>query len=79
MERKGEDPGNATDLRTSTVEKPDKVVAVTSGYSNMELITRAKTKLIFILACHDGYKERYHTTREYFQQAGALGLVDHQK
>ena len=57
----------------------DKVVAVTSGYSNMELITRAKTKLIFILACHEGYKERYHTTREHFQQAVALGLVDHKK
>ena len=57
----------------------DKVVAVTSGYSNMELITRAKTKLIFILIRNDGYKNRYSATQEHFQQAVALGLADHKK
>ena len=57
----------------------EKVVAVTSGYSNMELITRAKTKLIFILIRNDGYRNRYSATQEQFQQAVALGLADYKK
>ena len=53
-----------------------KVVAVTSGYSIYELITRAQTKLVFILVCHENYYDLYAKTKGYFQQASAQGLVE---
>ena len=38
----------------------------------MELITRARTRLAVVLVGHDGYAE----TKEYFQQAADLGLLE---
>ena len=54
----------------------DQVVAVTTGYSTIELITRAKTRLIFILTSRDSYYEKYEKTKQYFQLVSAQGLVE---
>ena len=50
----------------------ERVVAVTTGWNLMEMITRAQTRLSVILVGRDGYAE----TKEYFQQAADLGLVE---
>ena len=46
-------------------------MAVTSGTRIMEVITRARTHLSVILVDGDAFAE----TKEYFQQAADLGLV----
>ena len=50
----------------------DRVVAVTSGRSVMELITRARTHLAVILV-EGMFADK---TKKHLQQAGELGLVD---
>ena len=50
----------------------ERVVAVTSGSNMMELITRAKTHLSVII----GEGLFYARTKEHFQQAADLGLVE---
>jgi len=50
----------------------ERVVAVTDGWSIMELITRARTHLAVILV--EGYQYAKH--KEHFQQAADLGLVE---
>ena len=49
------------------------MVAVTDGGHIMELITRARTHLSVILVEEDN--NDYANTKEYFQQAAGLGLV----
>ena len=51
----------------------ERVVAVTGGNSFMELITRARTHLSVILVDDSS---SYAATKEYFQQAADLGLIE---
>ena len=51
----------------------ERVVAVTDGDHIMELITRARTHLSVILV--EENNNDYANTKEYFQQAVGLGLV----
>ena len=51
----------------------EKVVAVTSGFSIMEMITRARTHLAVILVDDD---EDYTKIKKHFQKAAREGLVD---
>ena len=52
----------------------DHVVAVTNGSIIVELITRAKIRLSVILVRND-HNLSYAKTKEYFDQAVSLGLV----
>ena len=52
----------------------ERVVAVTTGPNLTELITRARTHLSVILV--RGSRRHYAKTKEYFQQASDLGLVE---
>ena len=51
------------------------MVAVTDGIHIMEVITRPRTHLSVILVEEDNNDGLYANTKEYFQQAAGLGLV----
>ena len=53
----------------------ERVVAVTDGIHIMEVMTRARTHLSVILVEEDSNDGLYVNTKEYFQKAEGLGLV----
>jgi len=65
-------PWDCSDAADFAGWEAERVVAVTSGYFIIELITRAKTRLSVIIA--DG--PQYPDSMKYFQQAAELGLVE---
>ena len=51
-----------------------KVVAVVSGFSSLEMITRARTNLVIILV-DNGDGHTYTEHRDYFSKAAEKGLL----